>query len=105
MAKFHGAIGFAKTEETKPGVWVDKIVERTYSGDMLSTTFMFQSSDQVNDNVNVRKEISIVADVFAYQNFSSMKYVEYMGTKWKISSVKPEYPRLRLTVGGVYNGQ
>ena len=105
MAKFHGAIGFAKTEETKPGVWVDDIVERQYSGDTLSTTFTFQSSGQINDDVNVRKEISIVADVFAFQNFSSMKYVEYMGTKWKISSVKPEYPRLRLTVGGVYNGQ
>lgn len=105
MAKFHGAIGFAKTEEIKPGVWRDKVEERYYSGDTLSTTFDFQSSGQINDNVNVRKEISIVADVFAFQNFSSMKYVEYMGTKWKISSVKPEYPRLRLTVGGVYNGQ
>lgn len=105
MAKFHGAIGFAKTEETKPGVWVDQIVEREYFGDTLSTTFEFQSTGQPNDNVNVRKEISIVADVFALQNFSSMKYVEYMGIKWKISSVKPEYPRLRLTVGGVYNGQ
>ena len=105
MAKFYGAIGFAKNEETKPGVWVNKIEEREYSGDMLSTTFEFQTGDQVNDNVNVRKEISIVADVFAFQNFSSMKYIVFMGTKWKITSVKPEYPRLRLTVGGVYNGQ
>ena len=34
MAKFHGAIGFAKVEEDKPGVWVDKIVEREYAGEM-----------------------------------------------------------------------
>ena len=105
MAKFYGAIGFAKTEETKPGVWQDVITERTYSGDMSNTSFSFQSSDQVNDNVNVRNEISIVADVFAYQNFHSMRYVVFMGTKWKISSIKPEYPRMKLTVGGLYNGQ
>ena len=105
MGKFHGAIGFAKTEETKPGVWVDKIVEYEYSGDMPNTSFSFQSSDQVNDNVNVRNEISIVADVFAYQNFHSMRYVVFMGTKWKITSIKPEYPRMKLTVGGLYNGQ
>ena len=105
MAKFYGAIGFAITEETKPGVWKDKITERKYSGDLTRSTFSFVSSDQLNDNINVRNEISIVADKFAYQHFSSMKYVEFMGTKWKITSVEPKYPRLILTVGGVYNGQ
>lgn len=105
MAKFHGAIGFAKTEEDRPGVWVDRIVERDYSGEMANTAFTFQSSDQLNDNINVRNEISIVADMFAYQNFHSMRYVVFMGTKWKIGSVKPEYPRMKLTVGGLYNGQ
>ena len=105
MAKFYGAIGFAKTEETKPGVWEDVIVERSYSGDMPNTSFSFQSSDKVNDNLDVRNEISIVADIFAYQNFHSIRYVVFMGTKWKISSIKPEYPRMKLTVGGLYNGQ
>ena len=32
-----------------------------------------------------------------------MRYVEFMGAKWKISSVEVQYPRLILTVGGVYN--
>ena len=32
-----------------------------------------------------------------------MKYIEFMGTKWKITSVEKLYPRLILIVGGVYN--
>lgn len=30
MAKFYGVIGYAVTEETKPGVWAEKIIERMY---------------------------------------------------------------------------
>jgi hypothetical protein len=52
----------------------------------------------------INNQISIVADPFANQNFHSMKYVEFMGTRWKITNVDVQYPRLILTMGGVYNG-
>ena len=56
-------------------------------------------------NINVANEISIVADPFANQNFHTMLYVEFMGTKWKITNVEVKRPRLTLTLGGVYNGE
>lgn len=105
MAKFHGAIGYAVTEETKPGVWKEQITERMYFGDLTRNTRKLQSTDQLNDDINVANEVSIVADPFANENFHSMKYVEFMGAKWKITSVEVQYPRLILTVGGVYNGE
>lgn len=105
MAKFYGVIGYATTEETKPGVWKEQITERNYYGDLTRNSRMLQSGSQVNDDLNIANEISIVADPFANQNFHSMRYVEYMGTKWKISKVEVQYPRLILTVGGVYNGE
>lgn len=105
MAKFFGAIGYAVTEETKPGVWKEQITERMYFGDLTRNTRKLQSTDQLNDNINVANEVSIVADPFANENFYSMKYVEFMGAKWKITSVEVQYPRLILTVGGVYNGE
>ena len=105
MAKFYGVIGFAETSETKPGVWVEQITERNYYGDLLRNTRRLQSADQLNDNINVANEISIVADPYANQNFHAMRYVEFMGTKWKISNVDVRYPRLILTLGGVYNGE
>ena len=33
-----------------------------------------------------------------------MKYVEWMGTRWKVTNVVVQRPRLILTVGEVYNG-
>ena len=103
MAKFYGKIGYAVRMEIRPVVWDDEITELEYFGDLLRNTSRYQTSDKLNDDVNISNEISIVADPFAYQNFHAMRYVEFMGAKWKISSVEVQYPRLILTVGGVYN--
>ncbi len=105
MAKFFGKIGYGVSQETKPGVWKDVITEREYFGDLLRNTRRLESAAQVNDNINISNEISIVADPFAYENFHSMRYVEFMGAKWKVSNVEVQYPRLILTIGGVYNEQ
>ncbi len=105
MAKFYGAIGYAVTEETAPGVWEERITERMYYGELVRNTRKLQTADQLNDNINVANEISILADPFAYENFHSMKYVGFSGAKWKVTSIEVQYPRLILTVGGVYNGE
>lgn len=105
MAKFYGPIGYAVTEETAPGVCEEKITERMYYGELVRNTRKYQSADQLNDNINVANEISILADPFATENFHMMRYVGFMGAKWKISNVEVQYPRLILTVGGVYNGE
>ena len=105
MAKFYGKIGYANTVETKPGVYEEQIVERSYYGDLIRNTRRLQSSDKVNDDINISNEISIVADPYATNNFHTMRYAVFMGTKWKISNVEVSYPRLILTFGGVYNGQ
>lgn len=105
MAKFYGKIGYANTVETKPGIYEEQIVERSYYGDLIRNTRRLQSADQVNDNINISNEISIVADPYATNNFHTMRYAVFMGTKWKISNVEVSYPRLILTLGGVHNGQ
>lgn len=103
MAKYYGKIGYATSEEVKPGVWKKRITEREYFGDVIRNTRRLQSSGNLNDNIIVSNEISIVADPFANENFHSMLYVEFMGAKWKISNVEVQYPRLILTIGEVYN--
>ena len=104
MAKFYGKIGYAITEETKPGVYKEQITERQYYGDLVRNTRRLQTSNQLNDNVNVANEISIVSDPFANENFHFMRYAMFMGTKWKVSNIDVQYPRLVLTLGEVYNG-
>lgn len=104
MPKFYGSIGYAISKETAPGVWIEDIVEHEYSGDVYRNTRKLQSGNQVNDSIDISNEISILSDPFANENFHSMRYVTYMGAKWKVSSVEVRYPRLILTVGGLYNG-
>ena len=104
MAKFYGVIGYATTVMTEPGIYEETIVERPYYGDLIKNTRRLQSAGKVNDDINVSNQVSIVADPYANENFHAMRYVEFMGTKWKITDVDVQYPRLVLTVGGVYNG-
>lgn len=104
MAKFFGPIGYAVTSETAPGVWTDVVTEHNYYGDVVKNMSRTKESENVNDNLAIDNRISIVADMFAYDNFQSMRYVKWMGALWKITSVDVQRPRLILSIGNVYNG-
>ena len=105
MGKWFGKIGYSITEEIESGIWESKIVEYDYFVDVASDRRKRQNLGEINDNINISNVISIIADPFAYQNCSNMAYVEFMGAKWKISDIEVQYPRLILTIGGVYNGE
>ena len=105
MAKYYGNIGYVETVEVEPGIWEEQITERPYYGDLTRNTSRYQTSGGVNDNININNNISILADPYANENFQHMRYAVFMGTKWKISNVEIKYPRIILTLGGVYNGQ
>jgi hypothetical protein len=104
MARFHGKVGYGETVETSPGVWEDVITERSYFGDVLRNTRRLQEGESVNDNLSVNNSISIVADAYANEHFFAIRYVEWMGSPWKVSDVEVQRPRLILRLGGVYNG-
>lgn len=105
MAKWYGQIGFAITEETAPDVWVERIIERSYYGDILKNTKSGGSSDQINEGFNISNQISFLADPYAKEHFYQMKYVTFMGTRWKINNIDVEYPRLTMSLGGLWNGE
>ena len=102
MAKWFGAIGFAETVETAPGIWEELITDHHYYGDVNRYTRRLQAGNQLNDDINVNNEISIIADPFAVNHIHSMRNVEFQGTRWKVSNVEVVYPRLVLTVGSIY---
>lgn len=105
MAKWHGKIGFTTQIQTAPSVWEPEETVREYYGDLKRNYSRWSSNpDSTNDDLNFDNQISIVADQFAYQNFSTMTWVEFMGAKWKISRVEVRHPRLILSMGGVFNG-
>ena len=104
MAKWFGKIGYASTVETTPGVWEDVITEHESFGDTVRNMRRLNGAEQLNDNIKINEEISIIADPYAISNFHNIRYVTYMGAKWKVDSVDAsQYPRLVLTMGEVYN--
>lgn len=104
MAKFYGKIGFVRSEEVSPGVWKNIPEERDYYGDVIRSAKQWQGSGEVNDNLMISNQISIIADSFVNENFAAMKYVKFMGARWKITNAEVQFPRLLLTLGGIYNG-
>lgn len=105
MAKWYGKVGYITTTETSPGVWTPEEIEREYYGDYTRNHSRWSSSQNINEDITLQSEISIVCDPYALQNFRYIRYVTYMGSKWKVTSVDVQYPRLVLSIGGVYNGE
>ena len=106
MAKWFGVIGFAETVESTPGVWTEVITERSYYGDVHRITRRLQSANQLNDNITIANEVSIVADPFANDHIHKMRYASFAGTNWRISNADAsQRPRINLTLGGEWNGE
>ena len=103
MAKYYGKIGFRITEEVKPGIFEENVTEREYYGDVVRVARRLQSSDKINDDIVLTHDVSIIADPFAYNNFQSILYLTYFGQKWKVTNVEVLYPRLSLSLGGLYD--
>lgn len=104
MTKFYGPIGFFETVETKPGIWQEKIVEREYYGEWRKAGKKYQTAG-VNDDINIANELSLIVDAYCIENSSNIKYVKFGGGAWKVTAVDlMQYPRLSLTIGGLYNG-
>lgn len=103
--KFCGKIGFEVTVDKGGGIWEPITKEETYTGDVLRLIKNKDSGEHINDGIRLNSQFSILMDPWLQENFSSIKYIEYMGTKWVIESADPtNYPRILLTPGGIYHG-
>lgn len=103
--KYVGMVGYVTTEEIKPGVWEEVAIEKEFCGEDTRTISRWKTNTQVNDDIDTDKQISILADPFAYANFSHIRYVTIFNQRWKVNSVEVKYPRLILNIGGLYNGR
>ncbi len=104
MAKFYGRVGFVTMVETAPDIWESVETPKEYFGDLIRDQRRWMNGESVNENLDISNEVSILLDDFIQKNLGAIKWVEVMGQKWKVNSISLEYPRLRLMLGGVYNG-
>ena len=103
MARYYGSVGYAEESEPLPGIIKEEMTPREYYGDVLVNNRRLENQGEINDSINVTNQISIVADPYAMQNFWKIRFATFMGQKWKVKDVKVEFPRLILTLGGLYN--
>ena len=105
MAKFYGPVGYVVDEEGARDVTVERPVEKFYKGDLVKNYRKTENSSELNKNITISNQISIVADAYAYSHMFAMRYVKWMGVAWEVTSVDVQAPRLILSLGGVYNGE
>lgn len=102
--KYYGAIGYTDTREVAPDDWDEVIVERNYYGDIYRKNRVLNDSGYVNGEIDYNIELSILADPELRNHIDTMRYATVDNTKYTITSVDPtSYPRLILSIGGVYN--
>jgi hypothetical protein len=104
MTRFYGRIGYGGTVETEQGVWVDDIVEKSYFGDVIRNARNLREGENLNADLSVQNSISVVADAYANEHFFNIRYVEWAGVLWTVSTVEVQSPRLILSLGEVYHG-
>lgn len=95
-------IGFREEVEEEPGVWASKIVTRKFYGDIVKEAWREQQGNTIDPNLYITNRVSIVADPYLLHNFHKIAFVKFFGTKWKVSNVDVNTPRLILSLGDLY---
>lgn len=105
MNRWCAKIGFAEQVETAPSVWTEKITERTYRGDVLRCTRRLNDSqEKISYNISISNQISVIGDAYMRYHFVDMRWIEFMGAKWKTAEVDAsQAPRLIITLGELWN--
>lgn len=104
MTRFAGAIGFAVTVESTPGVWSETIIEHVHYGSVVKDTRNLRDGQNLNPDLSVSNSISIVASEYASEHLLDIRYARWMGVLWKVTDVEIQAPRLLLRLGEKYNG-
>lgn len=103
--KFYGKLGYIASVEVTPGRHEERVIrEDDAFGDVIQYRRRLTSTDQQNDNLELGNEISVLMDPFAQAHFHELRYVLWQGVRWNTKTVTVQWPRMRITLGGVYNG-
>lgn len=102
--KWHGVIGFASQSEDaeSPSIYRTTIVEREYVGETFNRTISYHTGESTSVDLTYGQSLSILADPYLLDFYSTIVYAIIDGVKWNISKVSVEYPRIKLDIGGVY---
>lgn len=103
--RWAGVIGFSKTIKTDVDVSKTIVEEKRYTGNVEKNIRRWDAGQKINSDFVINNAISVIADDYMLTNAQYMRYVSWQGALWDINNITVEYPRLRLDLGGIYNGE
>ena len=103
--KCSGKIGYARTEETSPGVYQEIITEKQYYGDVVRNNAQILDSNTINSNIKLNNSISVLCNNYMSDNIGCIRYLTFKKSKWKVSSIEIKDNRMIFTLGDLYNEQ
>lgn len=102
--RWFGKIGFGTEVDKGYGNVEKEPIEKQYYGELTRSSQKNQyGQSSTNAEITLNNELQIVADKWALTHIHDMIYAEIAGAKWNILSVEEHYPRLYLSIGGVYH--
>lgn len=102
--KYVGKIGFAVMKNDGEGIYTEEIEEKVYYGDLLSSRWNNENNqNSTNTNVRLNNSISVICDKYLSENISVMRYITYKNSKWCITGIEIQPPRIIINIGGIYN--
>ena len=103
MAKYSGRIGYTSIVETEPGLYEEKISYTKCCGSVLSKRLSDVSINEINHELQMRNRLSIIAKDSMFNGVQNIACAEYAGTFWTVTDAEIVYPRIILTLGGIYH--
>lgn len=102
MSRFSGKLGFVMTQETEEGVWLEDFIEISVKGTIRSLYVRNDNSSSANTNLRLTNEISVLMDTKIKIYLETLKYVVWKGSKWEVQTIRVDYPRVFINLGGLY---
>lgn len=66
--------------------------------------FDYDCSGWATKAISLANTLSVIADPYVQEHFCNLRYVTLYGGKWKVTDASVEYPRIVLTLGGLWHG-
>lgn len=105
MARFSGHVGLRTDPvEVEPGIYDEGIEDRPITGDILLKPTRWSGGELSQDSVRANHEVSFIIPETTLSDFAEVVYVVWQNRKWSVTAIQYMRPRLKLTLGGLYNG-
>lgn len=110
MAKFSGVLGVVLGFENIDGVAEPIIKECDVYGEVISQSYRLSLGELGGDKLSIPSKFSFIVPPNLVSYFTEDSkgdyslHLTYFGRKLKVETFEIIYPRMAITVGGLYNG-